>query len=97
MGRNKVIKRRFIIEITEKLFSLKDETYKEFNSKLIPNIDKKTVIGVRTPILRAITKDMIKNGEAMEFIKVLPHKYFEENQLHAFVISEIKDFDEAVF
>ena len=75
---------------------MQDIGYRDFNSKLIPNISSDSFIGVRTPILRKMAKNMIKEGSVKSFIGVLPHKYFEENQLHAFILSELKDFDIAV-
>lgn len=80
------------MKVTEYLFSVQDLKYRDFNSKLIPNIEKDTVIGVRTPLLRNYAKQMIKNGDVSPFLKELPHKYFEENQIHAFIISELKDY-----
>ena len=80
------------MSVAEYLFSVQDLKYRDFNSKLIPNIEKDTVIGVRTPLLRNYAKEMIKNGEASAFLAELPHKYFEENQIHAFIISELKDY-----
>jgi 3-methyladenine DNA glycosylase AlkD len=80
------------MKVTEYLFSVQDLKYRDFNSKLIPNIEKDTVIGVRTPLLRNYAKQMIKNGDVSPLLKELPHKYFEENQIHAFIISELKDY-----
>jgi 3-methyladenine DNA glycosylase AlkD len=74
----------------------KDEKYACFQRKLIPGIEPESVIGVRTPLLRSQAKKMIKDDTAKAFINVLPHTYFEENQLHGFIISEIKDFDECI-
>ncbi len=85
------------MNIKEELFKNQDLNFREFNSRLMPNIDKETIIGVKTPILKKIAKELIKSGEAKNFFKKLPHEFFEENQLHAFIISEIKDCDEAVF
>ena len=79
--------------IIKTLYAVADAGYRDFQSALIPTIDKKSVIGVRTPILRKIARDMIKSGEYKDFVSVLPHKYFEENQLHAFILSNINDFD----
>lgn len=79
--------------ITESLYTAQDTAYRDFNSKLIPNVSKDLFIGVRTPVLRKIAKDIIKSGDAKSFISILPHKYFEENQLHAFILSQIPDFD----
>ena len=78
------------------LMVLKDDKLKEFQAKLIPTIDINTIIGIKTPVLRNIAKDMIKNNEAEEFINKLPHQYFEENQIHAFILSELKDYDKCV-
>lgn len=73
-----------------------DKKYAAFQSKLIPGIDPKSVIGVRTPDLRNLAKSLKGSEEAKKFLEEVPHKYFEENQLHAFLISQIRDFDECV-
>lgn len=79
------------------LFENKDEKYAEFQRKLIPVIDPNTVIGVRTPLLKAIAKQLIQKPEACEsFLNEVAHKYFDENQLHAFIISENKDFERCI-
>ena len=80
--------------IHDRLFALKDEPYREFQSKLVPNISKETIIGIRTPALRTLAKNLKGTKEAEEFLKELPHTYYEENLLHFFLISYIKDFDE---
>lgn len=82
--------------VREKLFSMQDLKYKEFHSKLMPTIDSDLVIGVRTPGLRKFAKEFSKTESAGAFLKILPHKYYEENNLHAFMISSLKDFDETV-
>lgn len=82
--------------IRERLFELQDLDYRDFHSRLMPNIQKETVIGVRTPDLRRLAKDISKTPKASEFIQILPHKYYEENNLHAFIIESIKDYDECV-
>lgn len=74
---------------------MKDLDYKNFNSRLIPTVCEDEIIGVRTPELRKMAKSLDK-GTAEQFLKDLPHGFFEENQLHAFIISEIKDFDRCV-
>lgn len=79
-------------EIKDELFSQQDTVYRDFQAKLIPTIDKETVIGVRTPALRKMAKQLAKREDIDTFLKTLPHKYFEENQLHAFIIAERKDF-----
>lgn len=84
------------MSITEELFKLQDLGYRDFQAKLMPTIDKKRIIGVRTPNLRTLAKRFAKTDEAKAFVKHLPHQYYEENNLHAFVICQTKDFDEAV-
>ena len=79
-------------EITNELFKMQDEKYRDFNSKLIPTVDKESMIGVRTPELRKYAKQLVKREDVGEFLHSVPHKYFDENQLHAFVLAEIKDF-----
>ena len=83
--------------IIDELFKLQDKKYREFQSKLIPNINKDSIIGVRTPLLRQLSKKIIKENNYSDFLNDLPHKYFDENQIHAFIISEIKDYDECLF
>lgn len=78
-------------EIRQELFSLQDKEYRAFQIKLIPTVDPETVIGTRTPALRAFGKHLVKEGEAEGFLTELPHSYFDENQLHAFILSEVKD------
>lgn len=79
--------------ILKSLYAASDPVYRDFNSALIPNVSRDLFIGVRTPMLRQFAKDIIKSGEYKDFISKLPHKYFEENQLHAFVLSYLRDFD----
>ena len=83
-------------EIREKLFSIADEKYKDFQSKLMPTVDKNKVIGVRTPSLRTFAKELYKAGNYEDFLFNLPHKYYEEDNLHALLIDKIKDFDECI-
>ena len=84
------------MSVYERLKEKQDKEYREFQSKLVPNIDKSTIIGVRTPDMRAIAKELFKTPEAEKFLKKLPHKYYEENLVHFFLIAMIKDFDECV-
>ena len=81
--------------IQEKLFEYQDLGYREFNSKLIPNIDKETMIGVRIPDIRKIEKSL-SIEEKEEFLLKLPHKYFEENMLHGIIISNMKEYDNII-
>ncbi len=82
--------------IREELFKLQDKKYKDFQAKLIPGISSDLVIGVRTPELRNLAKKVVKENNYSSFLSDLPHKYFDEKQLHAFIISEIKDYDECI-
>ena len=81
--------------IKDKLFKLQDKEYKFFQEKIISTVNPDTIIGVRTPELRKLAKILIKE-DYTSFLKELPHKYFDENQLHAFIISEIKNYDECI-
>ena len=80
-----------IDEIRKTLLSMQDEKYRAFQVKLFPTVDPQTVIGVRTPDLRGYAKKLLKEEDVSAFLSDLPHRYFDENQLHAFIISEIKD------
>lgn len=79
------------VELLQRLFSLRDAKYQAFQARLIPNIYPKSIIGVRTPQLRALAKEMDRS-----FLCNLPHCYFEENQIHAFMLEREKDFRTAV-
>ena len=83
-------------KITEKLFAMQDIKYRDFQLKLILGADTDTFIGTRTPQLRSLAKEMLRSGDADEFLEELPHRYFDENQLHGFIICEVKDFDRAM-
>ena len=83
-------------QILAGLFSLQDPGYRAFQSRLIPTVDPDSIIGVRTPALRKYAKELAKNPEVSLFLSALPHGWFDENQLHAFLISEEKDFDTCV-
>ena len=82
--------------IQKELFKLQDLGYKNLQAKIIPNIDQDSIIGVRTPALRQYAKELVKENSYKDFLNDLPHKYFDENQLHSFIISEIKDYDECI-
>ncbi len=73
------------------LFSLRDEKYRLFNAKLLPTLPFEKVIGVRTPVIKALAKELSGTEEGENFLKDLPHEYFEENNLHAFLIERITD------
>ena len=78
------------------LFKLQDKKYREFQIKLVPNINPDTIIGIRTPDMRNYAKELFKTGDYNTFLNDLPHKYYEENLIHFFIISMIKDFDECI-
>lgn len=80
-------------EIQKLLFAKQDLKYRDFQAPLFPTINKEKMIGVRTPELKKLAKELNGSGLAKEFIETLPHEYFDENQLHAFLISLIKDYE----
>lgn len=80
----------------KRLFELQDLKYKEFQCRLMPNVDPDAVIGVRTPELRKLAKELSKLPEAAKFLAILPHKYYEENNLHGFLIETIRDYDACI-
>lgn len=82
--------------IIKALFELADSEYRDFHARLIPTVEKQRIIGVRTPELRKYAKALAKTPEGMEFICTLPHYYYEENNLHAFIAEGIKDYDECI-
>lgn len=79
--------------ISELLYLAEDLDYKQFHAKLIPDISQERIIGVRIPEIRKIAKRLIMENKSNVFIKELPHFFYEENNLHAFIISEIKDYN----
>ena len=83
-------------DLYRKLYDLQDLKYRDIQIKIIPTVEPESVIGVRTPELKSIAKDILKDGNYKGFLEELPHRYFEENQLHAFIISGIKDLGECM-
>ena len=85
-------------ELQEQLFALQDLRYREFHSKLIPGIPKEEIIGIRTPVLRKFARKFAKNyrEQADAFLKELPHTYYEENNLHMMLLTQIKDYEECL-
>ena len=79
-------------KIRAELLSLQDLEYKNFHSKLMPTVNPEAIIGIRMPILRKYAKSLAKTADADEFLKILPHKYYEENNLHMMLITGIKDY-----
>lgn len=84
------------MNIQKELFALRDISYGDFHAKLVPNIPRELLIGVRVPEARKLAKRLAKEPEASEFLKDLPHKYYDENILHALLISEMKDYDACI-
>ena len=84
------------MDIKKKLFEMQDIGYRDFHAKLMPTVDKEKIIGIRIPVLRKFAKEIVNTPYACEFMSALPHEYYEENNLHAFLIAEIKDFDECI-
>lgn len=82
--------------IQEKLFLLQDLKYKDFHSKLMPTVCEDKIIGVRVPQLRKFAKELNKSELKADFLNTLPHKYYEEDNLHAFLIEQMDDFDVCV-
>ena len=93
-----------VAELKKMLFKNQDLKYRDFHASLLPNIDKKSIIGVRVPTMRKITKDFAAGltvaksvpADISRFLDKLPHQYFEENQVHLFAVERIKDFDECL-
>jgi len=79
-------------EIREALFRLQDVKYRDMQVRIIPTVKPETIIGVRTPELRRMAKELARAEGIRDFLNDLPHRYFEENQLHAFIISGMKDY-----
>ena len=82
--------------IQERLLAMQDKEYASFMSKLIPDKDESEIIGVRIPDLTKYAKELLKTGDVFEFLHSLPHKFFEEYQLHVLIISAMKDFDTCI-
>ena len=93
---NSMNKKTVIDKVQSKLFKMQDLKYRDFHSKLIPNIDKENVIGIRVPILRKFAKQFAKSDKVQEFLNELPHQYYEENNLHMMLIAQIKDYNMCV-
>ena len=78
--------------LQKRLFELQDTKYRDFHSKLIPDIEKERIIGIRTPVLRRFAKEFGKTAEAADFLEELPHDYYEENNLHIMLLTQVQDF-----
>ena len=83
-------------DIRSALLSMQDAEYREFMAGVVPTIPRERIIGIRTPVLKRIATELYRNGGYDGFLEDLPHYYFEENQLHAFIISEMKDYERCI-
>lgn len=81
------------MNLREQLFANQDIPYRDFNKKLIPTVPEEKMIGVRTPVLKKLAKEFSKTPQAEAFLKELPHTYYEENNVHGFIISQFKSFE----
>ncbi len=84
------------MNIQKELFALQDLKYRDFHATLMPTVSKDVIIGVRTPALRKLAKSLKGTPAAEEFLRTLPHAYYEENNLHAFLVAEIREYDRAL-
>ena len=82
--------------VIDRLFELRDEAYAEFTAKLLPTVGRDRVIGIRMPAIRSLARELDGTDEATEFLAALPHYYYEENNLHAFLVARIRGFDETL-
>ena len=83
--------------VRERLFELRDEEYREFHSRLIPNVPHDKIIGVRTPKVRALAVEISRRQDiATPFMSILPHEYYDEYNVHAFLIERIGDYDRTI-
>lgn len=82
-----------IQKVQQDLFTMQDLKYRDFHAKLMPTVDKDSVIGVRVPMLRTYAKKFGKTEEAKQFLEILPHQYYEENNLHGLLIDQMKDYE----
>ena len=79
-------------DLQKRLFDLQDMGYREFQCRLMPSVQKECVIGVRTPVLRRLARQLWGTDEGERLLSSLPHQYYEENNLHAFLIEQMRDF-----
>lgn len=80
----------------QSLYEMQDLSYRDFHSKLMPTVAEESIIGIRTPALRKFAKEFAKREEKEEFLSSLPHKYYEENNLHGFLLEKEKDYEQLI-
>ena len=83
-------------DIRKELKKLQDKGYQKMQVTIIPTVDADSIIGVRTPALRQMAKELSKREDISSFLSDVPHKYFEENQLHAFILSGMKEAESCI-
>lgn len=96
MKKTSAQKTSFELRIQEALFNAQDLKYMAFQSEMIPTIPVDSIIGVRTPDLKLIARNFSADPKINKFLNRLPHEYYDENQVHSFILSGIKDFDECI-
>ena len=95
-GKMRTVTAPIVRQIRAELLEMQDTGYRDFHSKLMPTVEKERVIGIRVPQLRKYARQMAKDPEIREFLAELPHYYYEENNLHAFLLEQIRDYDVCV-
>lgn len=85
-----------IRDVRKRLFEMQDTGYRDFHARLVPTVENEKIIGIRTPILRKFAKEFGKTERSEMFLKVLPHQYYEENNLHGLLIEQIRDYDKCL-
>lgn len=85
-----------MIKTAQELLELQDLSYRDFQSRLMPTVPKEKIIGVRTPVLRTYAAEFVKREETAAFMEALPHRYYEEDNLHALLINQMKDFGQCI-
>ena len=83
-------------QIRQKLFAMQDESYRDFQCRLMPTVPPERVVGVRIPALRALARELAGTPEGEAFLGRLPHAYYEEDNLHGFLLERIRDYDAAL-
>ena len=83
-------------DVQKRLFEMRDTGYRDFHARLIPTVKKEKIIGIRTPMIRKFAKEFGKTEESELFLKVLPHQYYEENNLHGLLIEQVRDYDKCL-
>ena len=84
------------MDLKENLFAMQDLAYREFICPLVPTVPPERIIGIRTPLLRKLAKEVKKSPEIKQFLQRLPHRYYEEDFLQAFLIEQIRDYSDCI-